>query len=1116
MDAAPFTPAAARPLPAPAADGRFAAIAAHLTNLVSVIDPDGTIRAQYGCVSVSGYATAARVGRDIHEFTHPEDLPRARAWLARLAAAPSGTVAEDIELRQKRADGCWRVMRVRGTNLLGNPAIAALLAEEHDETERRLAQLSAERLRDRLHLAAESMRMGFFEYDVASNHFELSNECYSMRGLKPPAERRVLGREVLNAIHPADRGPGRAELDRVIEGPGDDWDAEYRLPAADGDWIWIQQRARVLERDVAGRATRIAGLLLDVDRRKRAERGLVHSEARYRTIVAMTPGFVHESVRAEDGRMLMQWASEGFTRLLGWTATELNERGGWASIVHPEHRAAAAERKAGVFDGQPVHGETRLLAKAGAWLWFDVTLFPLQDPETGRVLASMGTLYDITARKLAEEQLRSSEERFRFAAAAVQGVIYERDVATGMIACSAGVAEVLGLEADTQLRSLDWWLERIHPDDVARAVSETNAAPGADSVTTEYRMRHARGHYVDLYDRSIIVRDAHGQPVRIIGCAIDISRVRHAERLLREAQALAHVGSWQLDVASREVTFSDEGYRITGTAPDGTPGSLDALLKYMTPESRPVLRDAIERALSAGDGYNLDVEVQRPDGGRRWIRTSGRAELADGRTVRLYGAFQDIDALKRGELRLREQGDWLRLALDAGQLAAWRWNPRDDRLIVEYKSVGFNPAIPFAATFEDDLETIVAEDRARVRAALNATLETGEPVSYEIGVYDSTGARRWLRTRLIRAQTAEGHVVIGTSFEVTARRQAEDALRASEAMLRSVADSSPDFVAIVDRDLKVSFVNRPLRGDGPERMLGRPAAAYATDDPEEFEARLRGVLASGRPTRFESRAPRDEGGEGVYEHRVGPVRDDGRITGVIVYSTDITERRALEREILEISNREQRRIGSDLHDGLGQELTGIALMLGGLTRAVRRGLVPKAAELRDLTELVSGAIEQTRTLAQGLSPVALDGGGLVPALRALAARARDMYGLDVRFRSRVSPRVTLDAAATGHLYRIAQESLTNAARHASARSVIVQLSVRGRRVALTVSDDGRGLPPAATGGVGLKIMRYRANMLGGELLIGPRPSGRGTRVTCVLTQPDPAPAEAAVAVRDRA
>ncbi len=1097
-----------------AALGPFEAVAAHLTNLVSLVAADGTIRAQHGGRGVTGYDPAQRIGHNLFALAHAEDVARARRWLAQLAAAARGTSVADLELRCRHADGSWRQMRFRGTNLLNDPTIGALLAEQHDETERRVAEQSANRVRDRLHLAAQSIRMGFFDYDVAANQFEGSNECYRMRGLEPPREHSASGPEVLDQIHPEDRDQSRADLERVIRGPDDDWDAEYRLSTASGDWLWIQQRGHVLERDAAGRATRIAGVLLDVDRRKRAERGLVHSEARYRTIIAMTPGFVHESVLTPDNRMLMQWSSEGFTRLLGWTVAELNERGGWASIVHPEHRVPAADRKLKVFAGEPVHGETRLLAKSGQWLWFDVTLFPLQQPGTARVLSSMGALYDITARKHAEELLRASEERFRLATEAVQGVIYERDVASGMVSSSANVCKLVGLGAEALLQSMDWWAERVHPDDAAAWRAAWIPAGDQREVTSEYRFRHAHGHYIDIFDRAVVVRDERGLPSRFVGCAIDISRVRQTERLLREAEALAHVGSWQLDVSSGELTFSDEAMRVAGSVRDGSPGDLSSLFNYIAPESAPALRTALERALATGVGYNLDVEIVSRNGERRWLRTSGRADVAEGRTVRLYGAFQDIDALKRGEAKLREQSDWLRLAMDAGQLAAWRWNPRDDRLIVEYRGAGYDPDVTFADTLTEDLESIVPEDRERLSKAMHTTVETGAAIECELGAIDVGGGRRWVRSRLIRALTADGPIVIGTTFDVTARRSGEDALRASEAMLRTVADSSPDFIAIVDPELRVRFVNRALRGEAPARIVGRPAVDYAAD-PEDFSQRLRGVLATGRPIRFESAGAREDGGEGIFEHRVGPVHDGSRIAGIIVYSTDITERRALEREILEISNREQRRIGSDLHDGLGQELTGIALMLGGLTQTVRRGTMPKANELRELTTLVSGAIEQTRTLARGLSPVALDGGGLVHALRALVARVRDMYGLDVRFRSRVSPRVTLDAAATGHLYRIAQESLTNAARHADAKTVLVQLNVRGRRVALAVSDDGRGLVPGSGNGVGLKIMRYRANMLGGELLIGPRPNGKGTRVTCVVTQPDPAPAPGLAPVAER-
>ncbi|MBS0393475.1 MAG: PAS domain-containing protein [Proteobacteria bacterium] len=1100
----PTAPPTVAPPGPPASAAALEAIAGHLADLVSLVSADGRILRQFGGRQVSGYAPAERVGRPILELVHPEDRALAHAWLERLAGARPGTPPAELDLRQRHASGVWHPVRMRGTNLLGDPAIGALLIEEHDESERHYTQLSAERMRDRLHLVAQGVRMGFFEYDVVANRFEFSNECWTMRGLVPPAERGALGPEVLDEIHAEDRGPGLELLARVIAGPGDDWDAEYRVPTANGEWMWIQQRAHVLARDAAGRATRIAGVLLDVDRRKRAERGLVHSEARYRTIVAMTPGFVHESVLAEDGSMLMRWASEGFARLLGWSVAELNERGGWRSIVHPEHRGPAAQRKGRAFGGEPAHGETRLLSKSGQWLWFDVSLFPLQEPETGAVVSAMGMLYDITNRKHAEEQLRASEERFRLAAAAVKGVIYERDLASGMVRCSAGVAEVLGLGDEAQLQPLEWWLARVHPEDAAQFLSDRGAPASDGVVTSEYRLRLGTGQYAEVLDRAIVACDENGRPVRTIGCAMDVTEMRRTERLLREAEALAHVGSWQLDVGSGELTFSDEARRIAGVGRDEAPGDLRSMFDYIAPGSAPAVRAAIERALATGESYQLDVELARRDGTRRWLRTSGRAEVAEGRTVRLYGAFQDIDALKRGELRLREQGETLRLAMDSGQLAAWRWNPRSDALTVDYRSPGFDPGIAFAPTLAEDLATIAPEYRGPARRHMQHTITSGEPVEFELKITDAGGGPRWLRSRLMRAETADGPVVIGTSVEVTARRIAEDAMRASEAMLRSVTDNSPDLIAIVDGDLRIRFVNRPLRGEPPERIVGRPAADF-TDASAEFESRLRDVLGSGRPLRFESRAPREDGSDGLFEYRLGPVHEGGRISGVIVYSTDITERRALEREILEISNREQRRIGSDLHDGLGQELTGIALMLDGVSSAARRGVAPRSAELRELTALVRGAIEQTRTLARGLSPVALDGGGLVHALRALVARTREMYGLDIRFRSRVAPRVTLDAAATGHLYRIAQESLTNAARHAAAHTVLVQFNVTGRRVALAISDDGRGLGPGSSTGVGLKIMRYRANMLGGELLIGPRPSGRGTRVTCVVTQPDPAP-----------
>jgi PAS domain S-box-containing protein len=562
------------------------------------------------------------------------------------------------------------------------------------------------------------------------------------------------------------------------------------------------------------------------------------------------------------------------------------------------------------------------------------------------------------------------------------------------------------------------------------------------------------------------------------------------------------VGSWELDLRRQELTWSDEAHRIHGTTRATFKPSFHHALNFFAPDSVPVVKTAIRNALKTGEGFDQELEIVTAAGERRWVRTNVRVERVHGETIRLYGAFQDIEALKRSELRIQEQSDWLRLAMDAAQILAWRWHPTDDRLVLEYRSPSFDSGIPIGATLAEDMRDVHRDDRARLRAALTQTVENGQPTELEFRTLDSVGRERWLATRVIRAVADGKPIAIGATYEVTARRDAEDALRASEAVLRSVSENSPDHIVVADANLNVTFVNRSPRGRSPAAVIGQPFFVGAAGEGLDMEARLRSVLANGRPVRFESRGQRTDGTEALFENRVGPVEQQGKVTGVIVYATDITDRRALESEILEISNREQRRIGSDLHDGLGQELTGIALMLRGLTSSLGRGQPLAVADLEEVVALVNGAIDTTRTLARGLSPVALEGGGLVYALRALAARAREMYGLDVRFRSRVTPRVTLDAAATGHLYRIAQESLTNTARHAGASQVTVQLTVRGRRVTLTVADDGRGIAAGAGSGMGLKIMRYRAHMLGGELSIETSANG-GTRIACTVLQPDP-------------
>jgi len=212
---------------------------------------------------------------------------------------------------------------------------------------------------------------------------------------------------------------------------------------------------------------------------------------------------------------------------------------------------------------------------------------------------------------------------------------------------------------------------------------------------------------------------------------------------------------------------------------------------------------------------------------------------------------------------------------------------------------------------------------------------------------------------------------------------------------------------------------------------------------------------------------------------------------------DVSERKQLERAILQAVNREQYRIGNDLHDGLGQELTGIALMLRGVAGRLTTEYPAVLPEVEGITRLVSNAIENTRALARGLSPVNLERGGLQDALEGLAMHAMEVYGVQVSFSHRAPAGRLLNAEVANHLYRIAQEAVSNAARHGKARSIRLHLSIARAKVRLTITDDGVGMPETAldAAGMGLKTMRYRARMMGGEVQFE-RAEPTGTRIVC--------------------
>jgi len=222
----------------------------------------------------------------------------------------------------------------------------------------------------------------------------------------------------------------------------------------------------------------------------------------------------------------------------------------------------------------------------------------------------------------------------------------------------------------------------------------------------------------------------------------------------------------------------------------------------------------------------------------------------------------------------------------------------------------------------------------------------------------------------------------------------------------------------------------------------------------------------------------------------------------IALTQEIAERERLEKEILEISEREQRRIGHDLHDSLCQHLTGTALAGQVLEEKLVAKSLPEAADVNEIIELVEEGITIARDLARGIYPVDMKAEGLMAAFQELAMNTAKRSNIVCTLECG-SPVLVDDATIATHLYRIAQEAVSNAIRHGKPKHIVINLSDIHDRVTLTVEDDGIGLPEDWQKGQGLgtRIMAHRATRIGATFDLEPNPTG-GTFVRCSVAKSD--------------
>lgn len=353
-----------------------------------------------------------------------------------------------------------------------------------------------------------------------------------------------------------------------------------------------------------------------------------------------------------------------------------------------------------------------------------------------------------------------------------------------------------------------------------------------------------------------------------------------------------------------------------------------------------------------------------------------------------------------------------------------------------------------------------------------------------------------LQTKPLKNEEGEIVAIIASAYDIQQLKEVEKELEENKAKAQAILETTVDGIVTINTEGQILSFNQAaskIFGYSEKEIIGQNVSELMPDPHySEHQNYLKRYLETGKKhiigERRELSGKRKDGSIFPMELSVSEVKWNGSriFTGVI---NDITERRRLEREILKISEEERRRLGQDLHDGLGQMLTGIGLISQNLARKLKSNGIPGADEVQEISDLIKEADEYAKTLAHGLVHVDVEE-GLKDALGHLCKQAQKFFKVKCSFECDYDKKIN-NTMTKLNLYRIAQEAISNAVKHGKATNVDVVLSTKNGILKLEIIDDGIGFSKATNReesknkgkGMGIRIMGYRSNMMSGQLEI---------------------------------
>jgi PAS domain S-box-containing protein len=679
------------------------------------------------------------------------------------------------------------------------------------------------------------------------------------------------------------------------------------------------------------------------------------------------------------------------------------------------------------------------------------------------ILKMMSNIRDY---KQIEEELRLSEERLQLVLGSAGDGLWDWNVTTGDLYLSPQWAEMLGFKPDELPANISTWERLVHPDDKPWVMERLNAHIQDASVPYkfDYRLQTKTGEYcwIANYGKAVI-RDRQGKPLRMIGTHRDITGSKQAEERLRKsdtnlktAQRIGKLGSWEFEIQTGKISWSEEVFRIYGRDPaTGTP-TYEELQQYIHPDDWKYFDRTVQTAINLTRSYDLEHRICRPDGALVYVIVTGEIICnVAGQLVQIVGTILDVSALKRVEAELQQLNQdlehrveqrtaalqysesRLREAQQVAHVGSWELDLLNEKLIWSaeiFRIFGLDPNQP-EPTYDELLNYYPLNEQKRFTELIDRVILYGESFETDLQIIRADGSSGYTFAKAEPIRDAAGQTagLFGITMDISDRRQTEQALRESQQFIQTVFDTVQLPLFWKDRESVYLGCNqqfaKALGIESTIEVIGKTDFDFSWTEAEanSYRAEDRVVMESGEvKLGIEETLTLPSGKQRFLETHKAPLRDwADRVIGVVGTFQDVTDRREVKQRLKQQAEQER--------------------LLGSITHRMRSTL--------NLDEILNATVEEVhqvlhsdRVLVYRVFP----GGTGAPIAESVSPSWPKI--LDISFPEEIFPKEAYDLYLQGRIYALSDREDPNQFVLPSLVKFLADIQVRAKLVVPIVQD----------------------------------------------------------------